>query len=58
MGDTLTKLKLYCSRGSYIVLMTHTLTKVILHCTVVGYIVIMTMYILIKVKLHCPSDKG
>ena len=58
MGDTLIKLKLYCPRGSYIVLMADTLTKLKLHCPVVSYLVLMTMYIIIKVKLHCPSDKG
>ena len=58
MGDTLIKLKLYCPCGSYIVLMQDILTKIKLYCPVVSYIFLITRYIIIKVKLHCLSDKG
>ena len=58
MGDILIKLKLYCPRGSNIVLMPDTLTKLKLLCPVVSYVVLMTMYIVIEIRLHCPSDKG
>ena len=52
----LIKLKLYC--GSYIVLMPDTLTKLKLLCPVVSYVVLMTMYIVIEIRLHCPSGNG
>ena len=52
------KLIVYCPRGSYSVQMSDTSTKIKFHCPVVSYIVLMTMYIMIKVKLHCPRDKG
>ena len=58
MSDILIKLKLYCPRGSCIVLKPDTLAKLKLHYPVVSYTVLVTMYIRIKVKLHCPNDKG